>query len=137
MATTLAGLQRGALPTIGMPPVVQFFPRDYSAKVNDAEGGVSRAGFMTYEVLWTRVDVQQLAVFQRIFAATVGSDLYFTGRWWDTNNPVVRWVDMMGKPDATDPTPNVPAFAYGIQVFSTVSLKLNNVILVNDPAIYS
>lgn len=109
---------------------------DYSTKKNDAEGGVHRDGFMTYELLWTRMVQDQLSALKRIFNATIGSDIYITGLWYDTSDPVLRWVDMKGKPDMTDATPNVPAFAYGQQVFSTISLKLNNVVIINDPAVY-
>jgi hypothetical protein len=136
IATSLARLPRGAFPTVNLPPVVQWFPRDYAEKKNDAEGGVYRDGFMSYEILWTRLDQAQLPAFHRIFNVTIGGTLYLTGLWYDTNNPAIRWVDMSGKPDFTDPTPNVPAYAYGQQVFSTARLRLNNVVLVNDPAVY-
>lgn len=136
IATTQAGLPVGTFPTVGLPPVVQWFPRDYAVKTNDAEGGVSRDGFMSYEILWTRLDQAQLPAFMRVFNLTIGGDIFLTGLWYDTVNPAIRWVDMSGKPDFTDPTPNVPAFADGQQVFSTARLRLNNVILVNDPATY-
>lgn len=137
IATTEAGLQNGIFPAVNLPPVVQWFPRDYSVKTNDAEGGVHRDGFMTYEMLWTRMTPDQLSALFRIFTAAIDSDIYVTGRWYDSSSPAVRWVDLKGKPDLTDPTPNVPAFAYGVQVFSTITLKLNNVVLINDPANYS
>lgn len=129
-------LSRNSLPSVGLPPVVQWFPRDYSVKKNDAVGGIHRDGFLTYEVLWTRMDTGQLSALMRYFNLTVGSDLYFTGYWYDTVNPVVRFVDLRGKPDLSDPTPNAPAFGYGVQVFSAITLKLNNVVLINDPATY-
>jgi hypothetical protein len=137
ISSSLATLPRGAFPSVNLPPVTQYFPRDYSVKVNDAEGGVHRNGFMTYELLWTRMVSDQLSAFQRIYNETIDGDMYITGLWYDTLNPVIRWVDMSGKPDVTDPTPNVPAFAYGQQVFSTINLKLNNVVLLNDPATYT
>ncbi len=136
MAETLATLPRGSFPVVNLPPVAQYFPRDYSVKQNDAEGGQHRAGFMTYELLWTRMDSGQLSPLQRIFNNTIDGDMFVTGLWYDTNNPVLRWVDLKGKPDLSDATPNVPAFAFGVQVFSTIALKLNNVVLVNDPATY-
>lgn len=124
------------MPRIGLPPVVQYFPRDYSTKTSDSEGGTSRGGYLRYEILWTRMDQAQNAVLQRILAEVGKGDLYFTGTWWDTSNPVIRWVDLKGKPDLTDPTPNPPASSYGVQVFSTLKLSLNNVVLVTDPAVY-
>lgn len=137
IATTQAGLQVGAFPTVNLPPVVQYFPKDHAVKTGDAEGGTSRDGFMSYEILWTRLTQDQLPAFMRVFSLTIGSNIFLTGLWYDTDNPAIRWVDMSGKPDFTDPTPNVPAFAHGQQVFSTARLRLNNVILVNDPAVYS
>jgi hypothetical protein len=65
-----------------------------------------------------------------------GADLYLTCRWYDSNNPVTRWVDLMGKPDWIDATPNPPAFASGLDVYSAIKLTLNNVALVTDPAVY-
>ena len=137
IATTEAGLLLGNFPLVGLPPLVQFFPRDYSEKRSDAVGGVNKEGFMTYEVLFTRLDTVQRSQLGRLVnVIESGQDLYFTGLWYDSNNPVIRWVDLKGKPDLSDSTPNPPAFAYGSIVWSATTLKFNDVALVNDPAVY-
>ena len=138
-AATRAGLPKGAFPFIGLPPPVQYFPRDYAVKTSDSQGGVHRDGFMSYEILWTRLDSSQNVVMHRLYTDAIGGDgmLRLSVLWWDSVNPVLRWVDLEGYPDITDPTPNPPSFAHGVQVFGTIKLKLNNVSLYNDPADYS
>ena len=137
IAITEAGLMLGNFPLVGLPPLVQFFPIDYSEKKGDAVGGVNKEGFATYEVLFTRLDTAQRSALGRIVnAVESGQDLFFTGLWYDSVNPVIRWVDLKGKPDLSESTPNPPAFAYGQIVWSSTKLKFNDVILVNDPAVY-
>ena len=138
-AATRALLPRGAFPFVGLPPPVQFFPKDYSAKTSDSEGGMHRDGFMTYELLWTRLVSDQNAVIHRLYTDAVSGDGLFrlTCLWWDSVNPALRWVDLEGYPDLSDVAPNPPSFAHGQQVFGTIKLKLNNVSLFNDPADYS
>jgi len=137
MATSQAGLATGNFPLVGIPPTVQFFPKDYAEKRPDSQGGVNKEGFMSYELLFTRLDQEQLSALKRIVDAVGNNDdLYITGLWYDSNNPAMRWVDLKGKPDLSDSTPNPPAFARGKIVFSSTTLRLNAVALVNDPAIY-
>jgi len=138
-AAARADLDRGAFPFINLPPPVQWFPKDYSTKNTDSEGGMHRDGYMTYEILWTRLDSAQNAVIHRLYSDAVAGDgmLRLTCLWWDTVNPAIRWVDLEGYPDLSDPSPNPPSFAHGVQVFSTIKLKLNNVSLYNDPADYT
>lgn len=138
-AATRAALARSAFPFVGLPPPIQYFPKDYSVKTSDSQGGMHRDGYMTYELLWTRLVVDQNAVIHRIYSDAVAGDGLFrlTGLWWDTVNPALRWVDLEGYPDLSDPSPNPPSFASGVQVFGTIKLKLNNVSLYNDPADYS
>ncbi len=138
-AASRSALDRGAFPTINLPPPIQWFPKDYSTKTSDSEGGSHRDGFMTYELLWTRLVVDQNAVITRIYADAIAGDRLFrlSCLWWDTVNPAIRWVDLEGHPDISDAAPNPPSFAHGVQVFGTLKLKLNNVSLYNDPADYS
>lgn len=132
-----ADLFNQPFPTVGLPPVTQWFPTDHSTKSSDSDGGVYRDGFLRYELLWTRMDECQHDAFLRIIGqVTPGADLYITGRWYDSNTPNIRWVDLRGKPDWQDATPNPPAFSFGSQIFSTIKLALNNVELLTDPAVY-
>ncbi len=137
IALTEAGLLLGNFPLVGLPPAIQFFPRDYSEKKLDAVGGTNKEGFSSYELLFTRLDQQQLSALKRIVdVVPTNDDLFITGQWYDSSNPVLRWVDLKGKPDLSDSTPNPPAFARGLQVFSSTTLRLNAVVIVNDPATY-
>lgn len=139
ISDTRAGLPRGAFPLVNLPPPVQYFPRDYAVKTSDSQGGVHRDGYMSYELLWTRLDSSQNAALHRIFSDALAGDkmVRLSCLWWDSVNPALRWVDLEGYPDVSDPSPNPPAFAHGQQVFGTIKLKLNNVTLFNDPADYS
>jgi hypothetical protein len=137
MAILLADLPRQTFPVIGLAPVTQWFPVDHSTKNAGTDGSTHRGGYMKYELLWTRLDTAQHDAFLRIIGQVPpNADLHITGRWYDSNNPAIRWVDLKGKPDWVDATPNPPAFAYGVDVFSAIKLTLNNVELVNDPASY-
>lgn len=137
IALAQASLARQTFPVVGLPPVTQWFPADHSTKSSDSEGGVSRGGYLRYELLWTRLDgPQHDALLRFLGQIDPNDDLYLTCRWYDSGNPVIRWVDLRGKPDWVDATPNPPAFAYGADIFSTIKLTLNNVELLTDPAVY-
>lgn len=139
LAETRALLPANTFPLIGLPPIIQYFPKDYAVKSQSAGGRVGRNGFSSYQLLWTRMDDLQKSMLIRIYTSAMNGDglMRLTGLWHDTSNPVTRWVDLEGYPDLGDLTPNPPAFHYGIQVYSTIQLTLNNITLFNDPAIYS
>jgi len=137
IATTEAGLTRSPMSKlVGIP--LQIEPEDYSTEQEQSEGGTSYHGYKKYKILWKDLDEIQASTLRRLVAeARAGSRwLYITGRWYDEANSFTRWVDMRGKPKLEKMAPAPPELRMGMAIYSNVVLQLNNIDIVNDPALF-
>jgi len=139
IATTEAGLQLGALAARGIAIPTQVEPMDHTVRADQSQGGTARHGWSTYKILWNKLTLEQLIEITRIVDTikTGTGELFFTGRWYTRSNPVMRFVDLKGRPDLGDVSPDPPMDASGMPVFSNIVLNLANVTILNDPASYT
>lgn len=137
LALTQATLPDGPLPMIGLPPPLQYFPKDYNIKSKSSVGGTRRQGNSSYELIWTRLDEFQKQMFDRMSSESktdYEGVLFATVLWWDSDNPHPRWVDISGYHDVTDFSPNPGILETGEPIYANVTLTFNNVTIVQDPA---
>jgi len=137
VSLTQAGLPGGTFPYIGLPPPLQYLPKDYSDKSKSSVGGTRRHGNATYEIIMTRVDECQKQSLDRILSESrrdYNGLLFATVLWWDSDNPNPRWVDISGYHDITDFSPNPGIRDWGVPVYANIQLTFNAVTKVQDPA---
>lgn len=133
LAASEAGLAKGYLFAMGVPPPTNLEYKDHSERVPQGEGGESRHGFHVLLWTWERLTLLQLKVICDIVFNSSGL-VYCSSPRSNGATEGYGWVDAYGRPSLSDPSPVGPiASATGI-IVGNVSLTLNNLIIVNNPA---
>ena len=131
IATTEADLVRGYFHTWGLPLHLKIRYRDYSQKIPQGAGWSARHGYENLELNW-----EVLTQFQARFLKNIIEDaLDLTGYIYLTVTPAdgrSKWIDVRGAPHVPD-IESADHSMTGIH-HTNVSLFVNNVVIINDPA---
>lgn len=138
IAATEEGLERGYFHLMGIPIDVKTQYKDYTIKSPQGSGWVAKHGYKNVELNWESLNPRQLNVLRsRVESALNSADrlLYMTIPRNDGTSPSMDdWIDISGKPDLRDPTV-LDGRTSGVHL-TNISLFLNDVEIVNDPATF-
>lgn len=129
-----ADLSRNFLFLLRVPPptVVQY--KDHSVRSPKGDGGESRHGYKSVELTWDRLDLNQFRRLKSKIDYT--ADVYLTFPMLNGEREGMGWVDGYGKPSLSDPVPLSPLTGK-VAVYANITLRVNNVTIINDPADFS
>lgn len=130
IASTLAGLPLGWLqPGWDLPFPTTPIYNPYVARISKADGGISKRGWISSRLTWVEPTITQAATLYEI--AEFG-DVYATlNRGWAAV-AIDDWIDVSGKVFIDNDVAPI-AGANGI-VLNAITLVINNITIVNDPA---
>lgn len=134
VATTLAGLAKGALRARGIPPPDLPVYKDFSERVDLNNGGQAIRGFTFMEWHWDELDLQQTADLTRLVETVLdaGTPLYLTiDLGWGGRYARGRWVDVSGTPILPEV---VPEARKGAWIAPNVVLRVVDLTVEADPA---
>jgi hypothetical protein len=134
IATTEAGLLKGALLAYGIPyPDLPIY-QDYSARVDQSDGGQALRGFSYVTWQWDLLTLDQARVIRRLAetALDAGTPLYLTiDTGWNGSTSLGRWIDVSGTPVVPVINPEAGKRA---RVCRDVVLRVVDLTVENDPA---
>lgn len=117
---------------LGLPPVNTSNYRTYSQIVPQSQGGATRQGYINIPILWDDMTYNQFyTVFQINEAALTAGTIYATIDKANGTGLVNSFIDISGKPQPLEYT--VASNGRGI-IYINVTLRINNVTVINDPA---
>lgn len=130
ISTTLAGLSSGFFIGLKLPPpdLPDFKP--YSQLVPQSQGGLAEQGYISETVFWDFMDYSQLTTLTRIVEAATNSTLWMTidrAHGYGLNH----FIDVSG---IIQPLTFEPVSKGRGVIYANVSLTLNNITIINDPA---
>lgn len=134
-------LTQAALPTsynflykIASPDTAVF--KGFSETVNQAQNAVQH-GYKNVELTWTNVNNNTVYQIKRfVDQALAGTRLlYMTVPYNDGTKPSERFIDISGIPYPVDPQP-LPIAIFG-SGYQSLTLKLNNVTILSNPASFT
>lgn len=130
ISTTLLGLSNGFFIGLKLPPPDLPDFRPYSQLVPQSQGGQSEQGYISEVVFWDFMDYSQLSTLTRIVEAATNSTLWMTidrAHGYGLNH----FIDVSGivRPLTFEPVSR----GRGV-IYANVSLTLNNITIINDPA---
>lgn len=136
IATTEAGLAKGAFFVRGLPPP-EFFYADHSVRSSQGEGGESLDGYKSVRVIWTEgLTAAQAGVLRSLVEAaqaTAAGTLFLTVLRTDAANAGWGdWIDVSGYPSMPEWGP----VRNGV-LYRPVELVVNNLTILNDPSTYN
>lgn len=132
IALASADLAKGAFFAWKLPAPQRPVYADYSVKVPQSQGGMTRQGYDNITLLWDELDGLQLNTLKTIVeAAIVAGALYLTIDRADGSGALNDFVDVHGLPHPLEFTPTASARG---TVFSNVQLFVNNLTVDNDPS---
>lgn len=138
VATSEAGLELGAFPQVGLPPVDVPSLQEFTEVVERADGSEVGHGYLTWTGFWETMDGRQYHALRRrvdIARASAGQVLFMTVDRGNGRKSFGDWVDISGKPNAPRTTSGEPNDQ--VSVYENVTLTLNAVTVINDPSSYS
>lgn len=139
LALTEAALATGRLFVRQLPPPSLVPYQDHSVKVGKGEGGQSLHGYQRCTFMWDNMATKHSYVLRTLIQAALdsaGGVLYATIDRSNGTAPGGDWIDVYGVPIMPD---FAPGAARGIRngvAHSNVQLVINNLTIVNDPAVY-
>jgi hypothetical protein len=137
IATTEAGLASNWFIGLGLPEPTQVEYNDHTTKNPQSEGGVAKHGYHNVKLLWTKLSPSQAwqirSLVDSAIAGATGT-LFMTTTRLDGSNPGVDWIDISGRPDMSQITPEAPIIGASGYSHNNITLTLNNVTVINDPA---
>lgn len=130
ISTTLLGLSNGFFIGLKLPPPDLPDFRPYSQLVPQSQGAQSEQGYISEVVFWDFMDYSQLSTLTRIVEAATNSTLWMTidrAHGYGLNH----FIDVSGivRPLTFEPVSR----GRGV-IYANVSLTLNNITIINDPA---
>lgn len=136
LATTEAGLPNGfAVYSLGLPEPSLPLYADHSSKAVLASGGQALRGFQSTSILFSRLTFAQARTLRKLVEDSLSSTdglMYLTiDKGWNGSGLLGSWIDVKGVPHMPDlaPVGNTQAMIY-----DNVTLFVNNLTTVNDPA---
>lgn len=140
ISLTEAGLDRGSYLNYQLPAPTVCEYRPFSAERAQSDGGQSLHGYATVELLFEGLSAAQVYVLRKMIDdARDGSGyLYLTIDKGDGSAPGPAWIDVYGRPwRQADLNQGRIQGRTGPALYQNVKVRLNNVIVVNDPSAYS
>lgn len=138
IALTEAGLNLGWFFARGLPPPTNAPYHDYSTRVSHSEGGQSRHGYKNVRMFWETLTRGQASNLRTVLQAGLDSGtglIFLTIDRANGSGSGPDWIDVSGRPHMPDFDPSRFAGATNI-VHQNVELFLNNLTIVNDPALF-
>jgi len=138
IATTEAGLSTGWFFALKLTPPTNAPFHDYSVRVSHSEGGQARHGYNNVRLFWETLSRGQGNTLRTVLQASLDSSskrVFMTIDRANGTGAGPDWIDISGKVHMPDFDPSQFAGATGI-VHQNVELFLNNVTIINDPAIF-
>lgn len=133
IATSSAGLARGAFFARGLPPPNTPIYKDYSELVPQSQGGQTKQGYKRVDILWSELDYLQGKTLRGIVDAAIaaGGTIYATIDRADGSKLANDFIDVSGVvyPLILEPVP----LSQG-RVYQNVTLTINNLTITNDPS---
>ena len=133
LSTSEAGLEQGFLYALGVFSPTNTY-RAYSTKIGKSTGGETRQGYKNDTWQWINLTPTQLHHVIDIVetALTGGGIIYATLPRANGENGGLDWVDVSAQVSYPDITP-MQGGANGYMLQS-VTLRLNNIAIINDPS---
>lgn len=133
IATSSAGLARGAFFARGLPPPNTPIYKDYSEIVPQSQGGQARQGYNRVDILWNELTAYQGFVLRSLVDAAIaaGGTIYATIDKADGSDLNNAFIDISGQvwPLVLEPVSQ----SQGL-VFQNVTLTINNITVTADPS---
>lgn len=141
-ALSEAGLAKGYLPVLKIPPPTQPIFRDHTVKGITLIGGTSLEGWAYYTMTWSRLDTVQFWKIRRLVELALGrvspephesagdGYLYFTMDRSNGTKPGLDFVDAKGVPQVPDP--NNDSGIQRVVSHSNIVLVINAVEILNE-----
>jgi hypothetical protein len=136
IASTEAGLQKGAFFVRRIPPPHSFEYKDYSVRRPQSQGGESRHGYENVTILWDRLTPKQSNELRTVIQAGL-DDAGYIYLTVDRSNGLASgrdWIDVRGRPQMPDFLPLTPVAGSNGIMHGSVRLFVNELFIVNDPA---
>lgn len=135
IATTQTGLTTGYFFVHKIPPPATAVFKGFTEQINQSQGQVQH-GYMNVEITWTNVTNIGVYNIKRMVDAILPTTriLYLTVPYNDGTKPGERFIDVYGVPLPVDPQP-LPLAPIG-SGFQTLTLRVNALTVLNDPAVF-
>jgi hypothetical protein len=137
IATSEAGLQRGAFFIVGIPPPTMAPYSAFSKIVPRADGGDAAHGYERVPYFWNSMSLTAYSRLKRIVDSVRPGLIYVTLEINDGSSPSGVFVDVSGHPGYLQQSSESPANRNGVAAVSNVSLIINNATILNNPSNYS
>ena len=137
IATTEVDLTRGYFFTKGIDAPTTFIYKSFSEPFSQSFGGQVQHGFPNVTMTWVNVSsktVKLISEYVRVALATPSRQIFLT---IPVNNGIYiarHWVDISGTPYPIDTTEGGVLSSFGM-FFDNLTLFINNISIVNDPAV--
>lgn len=132
IASSSAGLARGAFFALGLPPPNTPIYKTYSEILPQSQGGQTQQGYINVVILWSELDFLQARTLRRIVdAAVAAGTIYLTVDKADGSGLANAFIDISGVPI---PLTLEPAPLSQGRVFQNVELRVNNCTVTADPS---
>lgn len=139
IATTQAALTRGYFFLLKIPPPTSCEYRDHSVAFSKSQGGNALHGYHVVDMLWEQLTTTQAyAIKKKVDDALDGTGyLYMTINRSNGTGSGIDWIDVRGIPHMTSFKPDGRiAGSTGVSI-SNAELKLNNIQILVDPAVFT
>ena len=137
IATTLSDLNKGYffLRNIAPPATATF--KGFSQIIPQSEGGATTHGFRNVTLSWVNVDPRTVYYIKKYVNAALGGNkqIYLTIPYNDGTKPGRRFIDIVGRPHPIDAAESGIIDGGGM-FFENLQLFINNVTIINDPAVF-
>lgn len=123
---------------IPLPPPDVAVYRDASQEISKSRGGVARHGYKSVTLQWNRLTAAQGALLRDYVQDALdsaGGVLFLTIDRANGTAPTFDWIDVSGRPQLPEFSSSLPTYVQGgHRGFNNVSLRVNNLSIVNDPS---
>jgi len=139
IAITEAGLAKGALFVLGLPPPSVAPYRDHSVIVGKSDGSNQEYGYKNITIMWDKLTYAAGRVLQDLVegARTGTGLLYLTLARTDGTGSGEDYIDVSGRAGRLVLTGAAPLNRRGFGTYDNPTLVVNNLTVVNDPSSYS
>lgn len=137
IGTDATSLNRGYffIRKIATPTVAQF--KGFSEAIPQSTGGLVQHGYLNATISWVNADPNTVFIVKSLVdTALAGTQqLYLTIPYNDGSTRARRFIDIVGRPHPIDTSEGGVQGNWGI-FFDTLELFINNVTIVNNPAVF-
>lgn len=140
MSTTEAGLASGYFFLREIPPPSEVVYKAYSRVYDTSRGGAVQQGYQNVEILWQTLRPKQAYAIKQLVdtaLATANKYLYLTVDRANGTNPGRDWIDIYGYPREMEIVQKGPIVGSSGVIHENVRLFVNNVSVINSPAVFS